>query len=51
MSEDRKVGLTFGLLLVAMMIAVDQIGWQRVATIWALLFTGSLVIKLFRLVS
>jgi len=51
MSEDRKVGLTFGLILVALMIAVDRIGWQRVVVIWALLFTGSLAIKLLRSVS
>ena len=50
MSEDRKVGLTFGLLMVAMMIAVEVIGWQRVAAFWLVLFVGSLVIKLVRLV-
>lgn len=50
MREDRKAGLTFGIILFAMMIAVELIGWQRVVVIWTLLFTGSLVIKLVRLV-
>jgi hypothetical protein len=50
MREGTKVGLTFGILLVLMMLAVERIGWRRVAVIWGLLFAGSLVIKLFRLV-
>jgi hypothetical protein len=50
MREDRKVGLGAGLLLFAMMLSVELIGWKRVTVIWLLLFAGSLVIKLFRLV-
>lgn len=50
MREDRKVGLTFGIILFAMMIAVELIGWQRVVVLWALLFAGSVVVKLVRLV-
>lgn len=50
MREDRKVGLTFGIMMAAMMVAVEVIGWQRVAVFWLVLFAGSLVIKLVRLV-
>ena len=50
MSEDRKVGLTFGIMLALMMLAVELIGWKRTTAIWLALFAGSLVIKLVRTV-
>jgi hypothetical protein len=48
MREERKTGLAFGIILAVMMVAVELIGWQRVVVIWALLFVGSLVIKIVR---
>lgn len=50
MREDRKIGLTFGVLLALMMLAVELVGWKRAVLLWALLFAGSLVVKLIRLV-
>ena len=50
MREDRKVGLTLGAMLFAMMVAVEMIGWQRAVVLWLLLFAGSLLVKLERLV-
>ena len=50
MREDRKVAFGAGLILFAMMVSVELIGWKRVAVIWLLLFAGSLLVKLVRLV-
>ena len=50
MRDDRKVAFGAGLILFAMMVSVELIGWKRVTVIWLLLFAGSLVIKLVRVV-
>ena len=50
MREERKVGLTMGLFLLAMMFAVEWVGWKRVVVLWGLLFLGSIIIKIIRLV-
>ena len=50
MREDRKVSFGAGLILFVMMVSVELIGWKRVTVIWLLLFAGSLVIKLVRVV-
>jgi hypothetical protein len=50
MREDRKVSFGAGLILFVMMVSVELIGWRRVTMIWLLLFAGSLVIKLVRVV-
>ena len=50
MREDRKASLSLAVILLAMMVSVELIGWKRVAVIWLLVFAGSLVIKLVRVV-
>ena len=50
MREDRKVSFGASLILFVMMVSVELIGWKRVTVIWLLLFAGSLVIKLVRVV-
>ena len=50
MRENRKVSFGAGLILFVMMVSVELIGWQRAVVLWLLLFAGSLVIKLVRVV-
>lgn len=51
MRKEPHLALSFAILLAATLLVGEWIGWRRIAVLWVLLFVGSFILKLFRVMT